>query len=183
MHLDQPGYSYINMEQRISPVVGHNYVFSFFWKAEKLPDNSRCTIFAGYNYENFYHQAEVNFDSTSASGYTIYSIPFTAQHDNPAMSIWIYCETNHLYDEGIVLIDDASVISLDGCEAYPSTNSFIENPSMEIQATEDSTYAWFGTNGVTMKARSSVASDPQPREGDNFMLVARTLLIAFGAEF
>lgn len=167
--LDQVGSRYIYTEQRISPVVGQTYVFNFFWKAEKLPDNGGCTVFAGYNYEAYYYEAEVNFDSPFASGYNLYSIRFTAQHDNPAMSIWVYCETNNSNDEGIVLIDDASVISLDGCDAYPSTNSFIENPSMEIQATQDSTYAWFGTNGVTMKATSAVASDPQPREGDNFM--------------
>ncbi|KAI1011764.1 hypothetical protein LB503_004676 [Fusarium chuoi] len=86
-------------------------------------------------------------------------------------AIVFYCQYNDGNTIlGSVYVDDTALIRVGGCEAYPVTGALIENPSFEIQATEDSTYAWFGTNGMKIRA-GSTTNGPSPNSGDNYLYV------------
>ena len=163
------GSSEIYVEQRFNLNPGEEYAFTFFWKAGTMPSNGECVVYTDYNYRDYYADAELTTESPYPTGYNIYSIRFVPDTSNPVMQIGFYCETTTDDDQASVYIDDVSLTSLGGCEAYPSTGAFIENPSFEIRATEDSTYAWFGTSGVTIKAGTSNENDPQPLSGNNFL--------------
>lgn len=141
-----------------------------------LPDSGSCNIRAGYNDAIWYSSMPVVPGATSATGYALYSIRMTAPaangNGNTLMQIIFQCTFSSADDDrGEVYVDDVSLISVGGCEAYPSTGLIIENGGLEIQATGDSTYAWFGTKGVTIKGRTNNPSDPQPFSGNNFMSV------------
>ncbi|KAF5669492.1 hypothetical protein FCIRC_9261 [Fusarium circinatum] len=161
------------LEQNIdasSLVEGELYDYHFFWKPKTLPDSGTCYMFAGYNDLGF-QQTTIDFGATSSTGYTLYSVRFAMPAGNLLLQIVFYCEYN---DDntvlGAVYVDDTALIKVGGCEAYPVTGALIENPSFEIQATDDSTYAWFGTNGMKIRA-GSTADGPSPNSGDNFLYV------------
>ncbi|KAF5252815.1 hypothetical protein FANTH_2139 [Fusarium anthophilum] len=146
------------------------YDYHFFWKPKTLPDSGQCYMYAGYNNLGF-EEVTLDFGATSSTGYTLYSVRFAMPAGNMLLQIVFYCDYN---DDNTVLgsvyVDDTALIRVGGCEAYPVTGALIENPSFEIQATDDSTYAWFGTNGMTIKA-GSTAGGPSPNSGDNFLYV------------
>ncbi|KAF5987568.1 hypothetical protein FBULB1_1957 [Fusarium bulbicola] len=161
------------LEQNIDSsnlVEGELYDYHFFWKPKSLPDSGTCYMFAGYNDLGF-QQTTIDFGATSSTGYTLYSVRFAMPAGNLLLQIVFYCEYN---DDntvlGAVYVDDTALIKVGGCEAYPVTGALIENPSFEIQATDDSTYAWFGTNGMKIRA-GSTADGPSPNSGDNFLYV------------
>ncbi|KAF4441055.1 hypothetical protein FACUT_3084 [Fusarium acutatum] len=146
------------------------YDYHFFWKPKTLPDSGECYIYAGYNDLGFQART-LDFGATSSTGYTLYSVRFRMPAGNMLMQIVFYCD----YEDdntvlGSVYVDDTALIRVGGCEAYPVTGALIENPSFEIQATDDSTYAWFGTNGMTIRA-GSTADGPSSNSGDNFLYV------------
>ncbi|KAF5722370.1 hypothetical protein FMUND_2882 [Fusarium mundagurra] len=149
---------------------GELYDYHFFWKPKTLPDAGECYMYAGYNNLGFQPRT-LDFGATSSTGYTLYSVRFRMPAGNMLFQIVFYCD----YEDdntvlGSVYVDDTALIRVGGCEAYPVTGALIENPSFEIQATDDSTYAWFGTNGMTIRA-GSTAGGPSPNSGDNFLYV------------
>lgn len=148
---------------------GEIYDYHFFWKPKTLPDNGRCYISGGYNDAVLYTGAEVKSGATSSTGYTIYSVRFNMPSGNVLLQIVFYCDYNSGNQQlGSVFVDDTALIKVGGCEAYPVTGALIENPSFEIQATEDSTYAWFGTKGMSIRA-GSTDNGPSPNSGNNFL--------------
>ncbi|WZH50062.1 DAN4-like protein [Fusarium acuminatum] len=150
---------------------GETYNFHFFWKPKTLPDNGQCYITFGYNDAVAYEFVQVNSGATSSTGYTINSIRFTMPSGNLLLQIIFYCDYYSGNQQlGSVFVDDTALVKVGGCEAYPVTGALIENPGFEIQATEDSTYAWFGTKGVSIRA-GSTANGPSPNSGDNFLYV------------
>ncbi|ENH63674.1 hypothetical protein FOC1_g10004282 [Fusarium oxysporum f. sp. cubense race 1] len=150
-------------------VAGETYDYHFFWKPKTLPDSGRCYINGGYSDLVGFSAAEVKFGATSSTGYTLYSVRFEMPAGSIVLQIVFVCDGNDL-EVGSVYVDDTALIRVGGCEAYPVTGALIENPSFEIQATEDSTYAWFGTKGMTIRA-GSTADGPSPNSGDNFLYV------------
>lgn len=66
-------------------------------------------------------------------------------------------------------MDDATITPTALCDEYPGTGLFIENGGLEMEAPKDSTYAWFGSDGVAIKAGTSDPNEPQPRAGNNFL--------------
>jgi hypothetical protein len=162
----------IFLEQQISAedlVAGETYDYHFFWKPKTLPDNGQCYITGGYNDAVAFTAAQVTLGATSSTGYTIFSARFTMPGGNLNLQIIFYCDYNEGNQQlGSVYVDDTALIKVGGCEAYPVTGALIENPSFEIRATEDSTYAWFGTNGMAIKA-GSTADGPSPNSGDNYL--------------
>ncbi|VTT60198.1 unnamed protein product [Fusarium fujikuroi] len=162
------------LEQNIDSsdlVAGENYDFHFFWKPKTLPDNGQCWMYGGYNDQVGFPLANINFGATSSTGYTIYSARFQMPAGDLLLQMVFYCQYNDGNTVlGSVYVDDTALIRVGGCEAYPVTGALIENPSFEIQATEDSTYAWFGTNGMEIRA-GSTADGPSPNSGDNFLYV------------
>ncbi|KAH6951990.1 hypothetical protein DER45DRAFT_529374 [Fusarium avenaceum] len=150
---------------------GETYDFHFFWKPKTLPDNGQCYITFGYNDAVVYDYAKVNSGATSSTGYTINSIRFTMPSGDILLQIIFYCDYYSGNQQlGSVFVDDTALIKVGGCEAYPVTGALIENPSFEIQATEDSTYAWFGTKGMSIRA-GSTDNGPSPNSGNNFLYV------------
>ncbi|PNP76527.1 hypothetical protein FNYG_09946 [Fusarium nygamai] len=146
------------------------YDYHFFWKPKTLPDSGQCYIYAGYNGLGFQART-LDFGATSSTGYTLYSVRFRMPAGDMLMQIVFYCDYNDDNTElGSVYVDDTALIRVGGCEAYPVTGALIENPSFEIQATDDSNYAWFGTNGMRIRA-GSTADGPSPNSGDNFLYV------------
>ena len=110
----------------------------------------------------------VAFGATSSTGYTISSGRFTMPDGDVRISIVFFCGAlDGQQLQGSVYVDDTALIKVGGCEAYPETGAIIENPSFEIQATEDSTYAWFGTSGVTIEAAKT--NGPSPQTGNNYL--------------
>ncbi|UZP43017.1 hypothetical protein NXS19_010833 [Fusarium pseudograminearum] len=165
---------YIYLEQQFSArdlEAGETYDYHFFWKPKTLPDNGRCYIYGGYNDAIAFPHTEVEFGATSSTGYTIYSARFPMPANDLLLQIVFYCNYNAGNQQlGSVYIDDTALIKVGGCEAYPMTGALIENPSFEIRATGDSSYAWFGTNGMAIKAGS--ASDGfSPNSGNNYLYV------------
>ncbi|KAF5582961.1 hypothetical protein FPANT_8296 [Fusarium pseudoanthophilum] len=151
-------------------VANELYDYHFFWKPKTLPDAGECYIYAGYNDLGFQART-LDFGATSSTGYTIYSVRFAMPAGNMLMQIVFYCDYEDDNTQlGSVYVDDTALIRVSGCEAYPVTGALIENPSFEIQATDDSTYAWFGTNGMKIRA-GSTADGPSPNTGDNFLYV------------
>ncbi|KAF4457136.1 hypothetical protein F53441_924 [Fusarium austroafricanum] len=166
--------NYILLQQDIDSadlVVGEQYDYHFFWKPKTLPNNGQCYISGGYNYLA-YPWAPVKFGATSSTGYTIFSARFTMPSGPFTLQIFMYCDYNDGNTEpGAVYVDDTALIRVGGCEAYPKTGALIENPSFEIRATDDSTYAWFGTNGMTIKAGAEDGNGPVPQSGNNFAYI------------
>ncbi|KAF5671410.1 DAN4-like protein [Fusarium heterosporum] len=164
----------IYLEQQFSAQdlsAGETYDYHFFWKPNTLPDNGQCYITGGYNDAVQYTAAEVNSGATSSTGYTIFSVRFTMPSGNLLLQIVFYCDYyNGNSQLGSVFVDDTALIKVGGCDAYPATGALIENPSFEIRATEDSTYAWFGTNGMSIKA-GSTPNGPSPRSDNNYLYV------------
>ncbi|KAM0345822.1 hypothetical protein ACHAPU_006175 [Fusarium lateritium] len=164
----------IYLEQQFSAQdlsAGETYDYHFFWKPNALPDSGQCYISGGYNDAVLYTGAEVEFGATSSTGYTIYSVRFTMPSGDLNLQIVFYCDYNsENTQEGSVFVDDTALIKVGGCDAYPATGALIENPSFEIRATEDSTYAWFGTTGMAIKA-GSTADGPSPNSGNNYLYV------------
>ncbi|KAG5774941.1 hypothetical protein H9Q73_011381, partial [Fusarium xylarioides] len=162
------------LEQNIDAtglVAGDNYDFHFFWKPKTLPDNGQCWMYGGYNDAVGFPLANIQFGATSSTGYTIYSARFKMPAGNLLLQMVFYCQYNSGNTVlGSVYVDDTALIRVGGCEAYPVTGALIENPSFEIQATDDSTYAWFGINGMTIRA-GSTSDGPSPNSGDNFLYV------------
>lgn len=147
---------------------GETYDFRFFWKPNVLPDNGECYIYGGYNDNTNLGRSKIEFGATSSTGYTIYSKRFLMPSGNLNLQIVFFCQTvNGQQLQGSVFVDDTALIKVGGCEAYPETGAIIENPSFEIQATEDSTYAWFGTSGVTIEAAKT--NGPSPQTGNNYL--------------
>ncbi|KAF4963626.1 hypothetical protein FSARC_8372 [Fusarium sarcochroum] len=169
----QPSNNAIYLEQNFNAedvIAGEDYDFHFFWKAKTLPDNGQCYITGGYNDNTVYQAAEVNLDATSSTGYSIFSVRFQMPAGPLLLQIILYCDYSTGNQEpGAVYVDDTALIRVGGCEAYPKTGALIENPSFEIRATEDSAYAWFGTNGMTIKAGTEDANGPSPNSGNNFL--------------
>ncbi|KAF9769711.1 hypothetical protein IL306_012802 [Fusarium sp. DS 682] len=152
-------------------VVGESYDYHFFWKPKTLPDNGQCYIYGGYNFDTAYYWESVNFGATSSTGYTLYSVRFNMPSGNLNLNIVFFCDYNDGNTQlGSVYVDDTALIKVGGCEAYPVIGVLIENPSFEVQATDDSTYAWFGNNGMTIKA-GSTTDGPSPHSGNNFLYV------------
>ncbi|XEU94956.1 hypothetical protein FSHL1_000240 [Fusarium sambucinum] len=151
---------------------GETYDYHFFWKPNTLPDNGRCYIYGGYSDAVRYSNAEVKDGATSSTGYTIYSLRFVMPaSDNFYLQIVFYCDYNNGNQQlGSVYVDDTALIQVGGCEAFPVTGARIENPSFEVRSTEDSTYAWFGNNGMAIRA-GSTADGPSPNSGDNYLYV------------
>ncbi|KAH7259046.1 uncharacterized protein BKA55DRAFT_735883 [Fusarium redolens] len=164
----------IFLEQNIDSsdlVAGETYDYHFFWKPKTLPDNGQCYMYGGYNDQIGFQTAAINFGATSSTGYTLYSARFTMPAGNLLLQIVFFCDYSSGNTVlGSVYVDDTALIKVGGCEAYPVTGALIENPSFEIQATEDSTYAWFGTNGMRIRA-GSTADGPSPNSGNNFLYV------------
>ncbi|RGP70211.1 hypothetical protein FSPOR_4111 [Fusarium sporotrichioides] len=164
----------IYLEQQFSAQdleAGEIYDYHFFWKPNTLPDNGRCYIYGGYNDAIGFTAAEVKFGATSSTGYTIFSARFAMPAGDLLLQIVFYCNYNNGNQQlGSVYVDDTALIKVGGCEAYPVTGALIENPSFEIRATEDSSYAWFGTNGMTIKA-GSTSDGPSPNSGNNYLYV------------
>ncbi|OBS20005.1 hypothetical protein FPOA_11727 [Fusarium poae] len=163
------------LEQLFNPAdltQGETYDFHFFWKPSTLPDNGKCYIFGGYNDAVRYSNAEVKAGATSSTGYTIYSVRFVMPAtDDFFLQIAFYCDYNDGNEQlGSVYVDDTALIQVGGCEAFPVTGALIENPSFEIRTTEDSTYAWFGNNGMVIRA-SGAADEPSANSGDNYLYV------------
>jgi hypothetical protein len=162
----------IFLEQNIDSsdlVAGETYDYHFFWKPKTLPDNGQCYMYGGYNDQIGFQTAAINFGATSSTGYTLYSARFTMPAGNLLLQIVFFCDYSSGNTVlGSVYVDDTALIKVGGCEAYPVTGALIENPSFEIQATEDSTYAWFGTNGMRIRA-GSTADGPSPNSGNNFL--------------
>lgn len=126
-------------------------------------------MYGGYNDQVGFPLANIDFGATSSTGYTIYSARFQMPAGSLLLQMVFYCQYNDGNTVlGSVYVDDTALIRVGGCEAYPVTGALIENPSFEIQATEDSTYAWFGTNGMEIRA-GSTADGPSPNSGDNFL--------------
>lgn len=150
-------------------MAGEYYDFRFFWKPKTLPTNGICYVLGSLNDEVAFTWVEVNDEATSVTGYTIYSVRFQMPPGSLLLQVVLTCEYNGTPTLGEVYIDDTALIRIAGCEAYPVTGSIIENPSLEIQATEDSTYAWFGTSGVSIQAGTQNANEPQPFTGNNFL--------------
>ncbi|KAM0475750.1 hypothetical protein ACHAP7_007247 [Fusarium lateritium] len=148
---------------------GETYDYHFFWKPKTLPDNGKCYITGGYNDAVAFTAAEVKSGATSSTGYTIFSVRFTMPSGDLNLQIIFYCTYNNGNQQlGSVYVDDTALIKVGGCEAYPVTGALIENPSFEIRATEDSTYAWFGTNGMAINA-GSTSNGPSPNTGNNYL--------------
>ncbi|KAF5637887.1 hypothetical protein F52700_4590 [Fusarium sp. NRRL 52700] len=162
------------LEQNIDSsdlIPGELYDYHFFWKPKTLPDNGQCWMYGGYNDAIGFQLADIDFGATSSTGYTLYSARFTMPAGNLLLQIVFYCQYNDGNTVlGSVYVDDTALIKVAGCEAYPVTGALIENPSFEIQATDDSTYAWFGTNSMKIRA-GSTADGPSPNSGDNFLYV------------
>ncbi|KAJ4123153.1 hypothetical protein NW768_009681 [Fusarium equiseti] len=162
------------LEQRFTSqqlVAGETYDFRFFWKPESLPDNGECSIYGGYNDRINLGIDRVNFGATSSTGYTIYSKRFIMPADDLLLQIVFLCSSSNGQQlQGSVFVDDTALIKVGGCEAYPETGALIENPSFETQATEDSTYAWFGTSGVSIKA-GTTPNGPSPNTGNNYLYI------------
>ncbi|EYB29125.1 hypothetical protein FG05_13851 [Fusarium graminearum] len=165
---------YIYLEQQFNAQdleAGETYDYHFFWKPKTLPDNGQCYIYGGYNDAIAFPHTEVEFGATSSTGYTIYSARFPMPADDLLLQIVFYCNYNGGNQQlGSVYIDDTALIKVGGCEAYPVTGALIENPSFEIRATGDSSYAWFGTNGMTIKA-GSTSNGFSPNGGNNYLYV------------
>ncbi|ESU17597.1 hypothetical protein FGSG_13851 [Fusarium graminearum PH-1] len=165
---------YIYLEQQFNAhdlEAGETYDYHFFWKPKTLPDNGQCYIYGGYNDAIAFPHTEVEFGATSSTGYTIYSARFPMPADDLLLQIVFYCNYNSGNQQlGSVYIDDTALIKVGGCEAYPVTGALIENPSFEIRATGDSSYAWFGTNGMTIKA-GSTSNGFSPNSGNNYLYV------------
>lgn len=163
---------YIYLEQQFNAhdlEAGETYDYHFFWKPKTLPDNGQCYIYGGYNDAIAFPHTEVEFGATSSTGYTIYSARFPMPADDLLLQIVFYCNYNSGNQQlGSVYIDDTALIKVGGCEAYPVTGALIENPSFEIRATGDSSYAWFGTNGMTIKA-GSTSNGFSPNSGNNYL--------------
>ncbi|KAH6980230.1 hypothetical protein EDB82DRAFT_539859 [Fusarium venenatum] len=151
---------------------GETYDYHFFWKPNTLPDNGKCYIYGGYSDAIRYPNAEVKAGATSSTGYTIYSVRFEMPaSDNFFLQIVFYCDYNNGNQQlGSVYVDDTALIQVGGCEAFPVTGARIENPSFEVRSTEDSTYAWFGNNGMVIQAGSTV-DGPSPNSGNNYLYV------------
>lgn len=170
--VSQPGYG--TFLEQIFPsqdlAAGETYDFHFFWKPKSLPDNGQCYIYSIINYgNNAVTYDTVAFGATSSTGYTIASGRFTMPQGDVRISIIFICdESNGQQLQGSVYVDDTALIQVGGCEAYPETGALIENPSFETRATDDSTYAWFGTSGVSIKA-GTTADGPSPNTGNNFL--------------
>ncbi|KAF4342301.1 hypothetical protein FBEOM_3708 [Fusarium beomiforme] len=164
----------IYLEQNIAAgdlVAGEIYDYHFFWKPKTLPDSGQCYMYGGYNDQIAFTWASINFGATSSTGYTLYSARFNMPSGDLLLQIVFFCDYNNGNTQlGSVYVDDTALIKVGGCEAYPVTGALIENPSFEIQATDDSTYAWFGNNGMTIKA-GSTNDGPSPNSGNNFLYV------------
>ncbi|KAF5000358.1 hypothetical protein FGRMN_1826 [Fusarium graminum] len=164
----------IYLEQRFSAQelsAGEIYDYRFFWKPNTLPNNGRCYISGGYNDAVSYTAAEVKSGATSSTGYTGYTVRFSMPSGSLLLQIIFYCDYyNGNSQLGSVFVDDTALIKVGGCDAYPVTGALIENPSFEIRATEDSTYAWFGTKGMSIKA-GNTANGPSPRTDNNYLYV------------
>ncbi|QPC80161.1 hypothetical protein HYE68_010913 [Fusarium pseudograminearum] len=164
----------IFLEQQFSAQdleAGEIYDYHFFWKPKTLPDNGRCYIYGGYNDDIGFPLAEVKSGATSSTGYTLYSARFPMPDGDLLLQIVFYCNYNGGNQQlGSVYVDDTALIKVGGCEAYPVTGALIENPSFEIRATGDSSYAWFGTDGMAIKA-GSTSNGFSPNSGNNYLYV------------
>lgn len=162
----------IFLEQQFSAQdleAGEIYDYHFFWKPKTLPDNGKCYIYGGYNDDIGFPLAEVKSGATSSTGYTLYSARFPMPDGDLLLQIVFYCNYNGGNQQlGSVYVDDTALIKVGGCEAYPMTGALIENPSFEIRATGDSSYAWFGTNGMAIKA-GSTSNGFSPDSGNNYL--------------
>ncbi|KAM0377569.1 hypothetical protein ACHAPY_006739 [Fusarium culmorum] len=164
----------IYLEQQFSAQdleAGETYDYHFFWKPKTLPENGRCYIYGGYNDDIGFTLAEVKSGATSSTGYTLYSARFPMPDGDLLLQIVFYCNYNNGNQQlGSVYVDDTALIQVGGCEAYPVTGALIENPSFEIRATGDSSYAWFGTDGMVIKG-GSTSNGFSPNSGNNYLYV------------
>lgn len=155
-----------DVQQTVQVVPGALYDLTFYFASGfTTGGNLGCWIRAGYNDNAWFG----DMLATSAV-YQKYTARFKAGQDASAnIKIRTTCNTWWAEDWSLIYVDDVTLTPVALCDEYPKTGLWIENPDLEIEAPNDSAYAWFGTEGVTIKAGTSNADDPQPYTGNNFL--------------